>query len=116
MPYSINHPIGNKHTQPEWMKQVEVGSVLRKGNSFRVVRAVHRYRNGDLRSVTFVIKRCSWTHRCYTSYGYTDLIWNKYELVEGIKVELDSFLDELIKREFNADTRGLSCCDVKDVP
>jgi len=98
------------------MKRVEVGSVLRKGNSSRIVRAVHRYPNGDLRSVTFAIKRCSWTHKCYTSYGYTDLIWNGYVLVEGVKAKLDGFFDELIRREFTADKRGLDCCDVKGIP
>ena len=51
---------------PEWLKAVRPGDVLRTPNGIlRVVRRV-RYRRGVVSSFTFTIRRCSWTHACYT--------------------------------------------------
>lgn len=56
------------------MADVRVGDVIaRPHGPWRIVREVTRYKNGELRSVTLAIRICSWTRRCYTILGYTDL-------------------------------------------
>ena len=98
------------------MPSVRVGDVLRAGTgTLRVVRHVSFYKDGDLRSVTFSIRHCSWTHRPTTTMNYTDLRIMGYEPT-GVRVALRSKMD----RELSADIadhnrRKLHCCDVRGV-
>lgn len=108
-------------TQPDWMRKVRPGSILRKGKSLRVVREASRYPNGDLHCVTFVIKHCSWTRRPYTVVCYNDLRWMGYELVEGVTVKVDTEFDEKLKADMHksrkhGDVFNYDCCDVKGFP
>lgn len=80
-------------TQLRWMRTVKVGDVLESGSgAHRVVRGVHRYKNGDLRCVDFAIKHRSWTGRPWTSLSFTDLRMYGYRPT-GVQVALDSHAD-----------------------
>ena len=115
MPRGI--PNGLKRTQLSWMRDVVVGSVLAGPSGWRVVREVSRYANGDLRSVTFAIKRCSWTHRCYTIYGYNDLRQLGYRMVRVRPRALRSRMDRKIRVAIHepSDRKSMTCCDVEGV-
>lgn len=107
-----------RRNQLPWMADVVVGSVLRsRSGAWRVVREVNRYRNGDLRSVTFAIKHCSWTHRCYTIYGYTDLRAMGYSMVPVKPRALRTRLDKRINRAIHepCTQKSMTCCDVEGV-
>lgn len=111
-------PNGYIRTQLPWMKDVVVGSVLaRRHGPWRVVREVCRYQNGDLRSVTFAIRRCSWTHRCYTIYGYTDLRVMGFRMVRVPPRTLRTRLDRRIHVAIHepCTRKSMSCCDVEGV-
>lgn len=104
--------------QPEWMATVRIGDVLKApGGVLRVVREVRRYPNGNLRSLAFTIRRCSWTRRPITGYGFTDLRIQGWEPT-GVNVALDSELDGQIRHELTIPMgreRRLSCCDVEGI-
>ena len=111
-------PNGYQRTQRPWMAAVVVGSVLaRRRGAWRVVRSVSRYRNGDLRSVTFAIRRCSWTHRAYTIYGYNDLNQMGYRMVRVAPRALRSRLDRKLFVAIHepCDRKSMTCCDVEGV-
>ena len=106
--------------QLPWMRRVVVGSVLAgDSGTWRVVREVSRYANGDLRSVVFAIRRCSWTHRCYTILGYTDLIQRGFRMVPVRPRRLRSKLDRTIRRALHQPgyerPYAATCCDVEGV-
>jgi hypothetical protein len=104
--------------RPAWMRHVQVGDVLRKGSGpFRVVREVARRRDGRLRSVTFAIRRCSWTHRCYTVYNESDLRVLGYRRVRVKRRALRARIDKAIYRAIHepSDRRSMTCCDVEGV-
>lgn len=84
--------------QPEWMRALRVGDVLtRCGGSYRVVRRVSFKADGDLRSVTFAIRRRSWTRRPDTTYTASDLKTFCFRPV-GARVRLTSTLDRRFAR------------------
>lgn len=59
-----------------WLDRLCIGDIVYEGGSPsrpRVVRNVSYCKSGLLRSVTFSIRRRSWTGRCYTVVGRTDL-------------------------------------------
>ena len=93
-----------KIKQLDWFPRVRVGSVLRNksGTDYRVVRSVSRDRYGNLRFVTLAIRKCSWTTRPTTTIGYSDLIYDGYSLVDGVRVKLERPLD----RQLEADMRA----------
>jgi hypothetical protein len=99
------------------MKQIRVGDVLRsRGGLLRIVRAVeHR---GTKTVVTFSIKHCSWTGRCYTVYFHNDLKSMGYEPT-GKRVRLRSQLDKLVRDEIVNHYRPgdirVKCCDVEGI-
>lgn len=107
---------GPKRIQLPWMRDVKVGDVLVNANgTYRVVREVSRYADGDLSSVTFVIRRCSWTHRPYTILGFTDLRMQGYRPAHA-RSKLNGPLDPLIAKAIADDRdRSLTCCMVKGV-
>lgn len=105
-----------KRLQSPWMATVRVGDVLESANGAqRVVREVKRYKDGELRSVTFAIRRCSWTGRCYTILGYTDLRYRGFRKVG--RVRMGSAVDWKIYKEIKSHAKPkLSCCYVRGVP
>ena len=106
-------------TQLPWMADVRVGDVIAKGNGpWRIVREVTRYNNGELRSVTVAIRRCSWTRRCFTILGYTDLRILKYRRVaRNAKLDgpLDLIFDEALRESCSKRPYALSCHDVRGI-
>jgi hypothetical protein len=102
--------------QLPWMADVRVGDVLEDANGTqRVVREVKRYKDGELRSVCFAIRRCSWTGRCYTILGYTDLRYRGYRKVG--RTRMGSAIDWKIYKEIgNVNKPRVSCCEVRGVP
>ena len=105
--------------QPAWMAALVAGSVIhRPRGSWRVVREVSRYQNGDLRAVALAIKRCSWTRRCYTILNANDMIQLGYGPVPVGRRKLRGRLDRDINRSIHQpcwEPRILTCCDVEGV-
>ncbi len=107
--------------QLPWMRDVVVGSVLKDRNgTMRVVRKVTRYRDA-LQYVTFTIRSCSWTGRCYTVLTATDLRLRGFTLVRVAPRTLETALDRKIDaaiHQFGGGDRSkyiLRCCDVEGV-
>lgn len=102
-----------------WVDEVEVGDILRAPNGvLRVVRAVHRYKKPRWPIKTwvyFTIRRCSWTHRCYTLLCGTDLKARGYRPT-GKKFKLNKRIDRKIEKEFGMFKAKLRCCDVEAIP
>lgn len=108
-----------RRTQLPWMTDLRVGDVIaREHGSWRIVRKVTRYRNGELRSVTLAIRVCSWTRRCYTILGYTDLRVLGYRRVAR-NAKLDGPLDGRFQRAINEPCSqrpyALSCQEVRGI-
>jgi hypothetical protein len=105
--------------QPRWMREVVKGSVLAEGSgTWRVVREAHRKPNGDLWGVTFAIRHCSWTGRCYTILTATDLKVRGFRLVRVAPRKLRSVIDRRIAasiRDHHARPYPATCCDVEGV-
>ena len=110
---------GPRRQQLPWMRDLQVGDVLAPAyGQWRIVRAVSRYNDGDLRCVTFVIRRCSWTHRCYTVLSYTDLIHRGFTKVPVKPRKLTSLADRAVTAAIHQpawEPRLLTCCDVEGV-
>ena len=106
--------------QPRWMLTLKVGHVIAKPHGpYRIVRDVSRYGNGDLRSVTLAIRRCSWTHRCYTILNYTDLRIFGYRRVRVKPRTLHGTMDRKIIAAMHQPAFEpfiLTCCDVEGTP
>lgn len=107
-----------------WIDEVQPGDILlERGEVPRVVRAVSRYKPGDrygrdgfVRSVTFVTKRCSWVQRCYTIVNRTDLKLRKFA-PSGQRRVHPTLLDKMIALDITKDARNkrIDCCDVKGI-
>lgn len=98
-----------------WMDHVRVGDVLVRGrDNYRVVRNVSHHKDGRLRCVTFSIKHCSWTGRCYTVVNYNDLNYAGYRPT-GRRVRLRTKLDKRIALNITRSVKDLGCCDVRGV-
>lgn len=106
--------------QPAWMRRVQVGSVIaERGGAWRIVRHVARDRSGRLRAVWLVIRRCSWTRRCYTVVNANDLIQRRFRLIPTSPVQLKTRgIDAKIRHALHesATHRSLTCCDVEGLP
>lgn len=102
--------------QPRWMLTLKVGHVIARPNgAYRIVRSVCRYGNGDLRSVTLVIKRCSWTHRCYTILNASDLRQLGYRRIRVRPRTLRSDIDRKVAQAIQQpcwEPYVMECCDV----
>jgi hypothetical protein len=100
-----------------WIKNIQAGDVLKSGSGLlRVVRKVTHSKTRC--SVTFTIKHCSWTGRCYTTMSSSDLITFGY-VSTGKKYPLTA---TMVDREIayciaNHDIKDqtLKCCDVEGV-
>lgn len=70
--------------------------------------------NGRLYSITFAIKRCSWTGRCYTILNRHDI--KNYKLKPtGTRSRMRTLLDRKLNAAIISRSRNLDCCDVKGV-
>lgn len=117
-PWAGTGGVRSKKRWPRWTREIRIGDVLSNGRSNRVVRDVNYDRHGELRSVCFVIKHCSWTGRCTTTLSRYDLMYAGYGPT-GVRRRLDTELDAQIHRDLCYSNRAdpkLDCCDVKGVP
>lgn len=99
------------------MAYVKVGDVLQMpSGTQRVVRKVSFFENGDLRSCHFAIRKCSWTGRAYTCYGFTDLMRWHFVMARPLPA---TKLDEKLARDMRYSKRfdqRLDCCAVRGMP
>jgi hypothetical protein len=107
-------------TQLPWMKRVVVGSVLQEASgAMRVVRNLTRGPAGDLKFVTFTIRHCSWTGRCYTVVTVSDLKTRGFRLVRvrprALRTRLDAKVRQSILGNESPGHYTLTCCDVEGV-
>lgn len=105
--------------QPRWMYRLQVGDVITNGGPFRIVRELTRRRDGRLSSVILAIRRCSWTHRCYTYLNATDLRCMGYRRVRVKRRALRKRIDKLIIAAIHQPAKEkyiLTCCDVEGTP
>lgn len=102
------------------IESLQVGSVVVHDGQMRVVRAVHRYRlsRGHClhTSVTFAIKRRSWTNRPYTVYGWQELTKRNWVATDRV-MPLDSSDDrELARNIADSNYRTMWAADVRGWP
>lgn len=114
--YYLTH--GYRNLRPmvaDWRDTIRMGDVLRIGEdgAFRVVRYCNYKQNNILTSVSFIIRHCSWTGRCYTYLTRSDL---KTYSKAGFRVRLDQEFDAKMAAEMtNHDQYTFSCCDVRGI-
>jgi hypothetical protein len=105
---------------PSWFRTLKVGDVIaERSGVWRTVRAVSRRPSGGLYAVHLVIRRCSWTHRCYTVVNATDLRVRGFRRIRVKRRPLRTRLDRQIQRIVNGPLakrkQALDCCDVKGI-
>lgn len=101
----------------DWRDDIKVGDVLRVDKRFRLVRRVSRAKDGFLGSVTFAIKRCSWTRRPYTVVGRVDLAYRNFQPTNVRITAEKTPLSERLLREINSDgPPSMTCCEVAGLP
>ena len=98
--------------EKDWRDNIRIGDVLREGRNFRVVRDCLYKREGILVSVTFTIRRASWTHRCYTVIGRHDLIQRKFRPLKA-KAKMATELDATVNRCIFHSCDSLTPADVR---
>lgn len=91
---------------------IRVGTIIRTPSGYRVVRAVKHWpprRNNVMPgvSVTFTIMRRSWTGRCYTILGRSDLRCRHYQPTTA-KLPLRDKLSRKIAREVERGTKTIT--------
>jgi hypothetical protein len=104
-----------------WFRTLQVGDVIAERRGvWRIVRAISRKANGDLYAVYLVIRRCSWTHRCYTVLNANDLRTRGFKRIRVKRRPLRTRLDRTIQRIVDGPLverrkQALDCCDVKGI-
>lgn len=101
----------------DWRDKIQIGDVLENKGGQRIVRKVSYDSRGKLRFVHFAIKRCSWTHACYTLYSRYELDYLGYRPT-GVRKTKMTLLDKRILHDIMAHgkiKRTLDCCDVKGI-
>lgn len=112
---------------PEWVDQLQVGDVLRRGKDFRVVREVTLNNKKNMRGaprvdrlgkpqmISFSILKCSWTHRPYTCYNVREVVISGW-IPAGFRLKLDRLYDKLLAEDLHKlKDLNLDCCDVVGV-
>lgn len=106
-----------KRQQEPWMAYVKPGDVLQTPTGdLRIVRKIHRFPDGDLRSANFAIRRCSWTGRAYTTKGFAELMGWYFVLAHELP---DDPISKKLARDLRYSKRfdqKLTCCSVRGVP
>ncbi len=102
-----------------WLSRVQVGDILRSRSGLnRVVRKISRHKGRTI--LTFVIKHCSWTGRCYTTYFPSDV---KHAGLRPtgkrlkLKGKMDKRIAEAIRRADLSHLNGRvpNCCTVEGI-
>ena len=103
----------NGYAWRPWFDTVKRGDVLidKFGNE-RIVRAVHKYKSNIC--LTFAIRHCSWTGRCYTVLNKADLIYRGFRY-SGVTLPLKDPIDKAIDHDITYEHRfrqKTPCCKV----
>lgn len=105
-----------------WMKKIQRGDILRsRSGTIRVVREVSYWKKSGSEHlcVTFLIRRCSWTHRPHTIYD-ANLLKQYGFKPTGIRMSLKSQFDKAVEEEISRVRKVkppiLTCCDVIGIP
>lgn len=106
--------------QPMWMLVLKIGDVLKSARgSYRVVRRASHHEDGRLRSVTFAIRRRSWTNRAYTVMTASDLLTFGYQPV-GARIKLTNEMDARLHKAIHDNELppniSLHAADVLGIP
>lgn len=102
-----------------WIANIRRGDVLRERSGvLRIVRSVHHYGPAGPGlpprcSVTLVIRRCSWTTRCYTVLTRSDI--RARFSPTGKRIRIRGKLARQIDAAIGALEIHLTCCDVEGV-
>lgn len=97
----------------QWLRDVQVGDVLKVNGKLRVVRNVSHGPHPESRSCfAFAIKHCSWTRRCYTVYTSSDLITMGVQQMNK-RMPLRTKIDRAVAADIHAHKPKLTCCDVE---
>jgi len=105
--------------QTDWMAHVKPGDVLETpSGDLRIARSVTRFPDGDLKAINFAIRRCSWTGRAYTCYGFTDLMKWKFKMKRKLpRDRISRLLAHDLRYECRMpEDQVLTCCSVVGVP
>lgn len=87
--------LGYKHgPDPDWFDWLDAGHVIcERGGAWRIVRQVSRRTDGRLSFVTLVIRRRSWTGRCYTVLTSSDLKTRVFTVKRDVRVKPKTLID-----------------------
>jgi hypothetical protein len=97
----------------DWIKNIKKGDVLESGAGLlRIVRDVSHHKRT---SVTFAIRRPSWTTRPYTVMGESDLRTLGYRPVECKPFPLRTDFDKALEQSFHAPTAESCLLRARDV-
>lgn len=117
----MSHYNHNKIQLPDWAYRIQRGDIIRKGNSFRIVRKVsptwidkEKTKLANSTAVYLSIRRCSWTNACYTLIYLRDIVKLDYQPT-GMRAKLATEIDSQVDECINDVSRGLSCCDVEGI-
>ena len=107
----------------DWIHAIRVGDILAVGDTYRIVRDVHHSRSDrwpPKTYVTFTIKRCSWTGRCYTVLTQSDLKTRGFRPT-GHSMRLRRQIDAKIRKAIVGNELpkhghySMTCCDVEGI-
>ena len=103
-----------------WILDLKVGDVVRAPDgSLRVVRYVQHYSRESICKTTvgFIIRRCSWTRRCYTIYTGGDLATMGYKPTRA-KARLAKDFDQRVFDEIthkHGTEHTITCAELRGI-
>ncbi len=107
-----------RRPEKDWRDELRAGDVITEGGRWRIVRASTYKSDGTLCAVSLAIRRCSWTHRCYTTIMRVDLKQRGFRPVQVPRRRLSARIDRLIRQSIGHVVKrrtDLTCCDVETV-
>ena len=108
------------HINDSWLDQLRIGDIVYEGGNpsrARVVREASFGKKGLLSSVTFSIRRRSWTGRCFTVVSRTDLKTRCFAPA-GARVKKFTLLDKMIAHDilyWDKSKQRVSPADVRGI-
>jgi|SRR5579872_560803 len=92
-----------------------VGQLIKSpAGLLRIARAVHIASDDPKKVwVSFAIKHCSWTRRCYTVYSLDELLRTGYTVTRK-RVKFNKF-DKRVNTVIHKSSKEMTCCDVEGI-
>lgn len=102
------------HERRALIDSLECGDLVRINGTLRIVRSANRRQpGGKVYTLTFAIRRCSWTHRPYTVMNRAMLYHADLEVIQrGYGAERGPLEIELQAEIADRNRRHMHCCDV----